>query len=89
MRRSERRPRRKGLSTLGYLGLIVGLAAATYATAQSGPASTPTQTPTQTPGQNPGQNPGATPPAKPKPPKPFSPTERINVEQAVDFPYDI
>ncbi len=31
---------------------------------------------------------GAQPPPDPSPPS-FAPTERIDVEQAVDFPYDI
>ena len=80
MKKSDRpdrqRKKRSRLSTTGYLGLIVGLTAVTLATA-TGPGGAPPKT--------------ATPPAPPavSAPPPFAPTERIDVEQAVDFPYDI
>lgn len=79
MKRSERRTRRPRLSAVGYLGLIVGLAAATYATV---PSPSPSTTPSSTGG-------AAPPNPAPKSTQPFTPTERIPVEQAVAFPYDI
>ncbi len=62
--------RRTRLGAGGWLGLLVGAAAAAFHLAY-GPAERPAA-------------------AQEEPaPKSFAPTERIDVEQAVDFPYDI
>ena len=60
------------LTARGYLGLLVGLAAAVFGLV-TGPAGAPATAQER---------------QDPAPPT-FVPTERIDVEQAVNFPYDI
>jgi len=65
----------------GYLGLLVGVSAAVFYLAYDG-ASAPASAQDQTQ-----QEPKTT--TAPAPPPTQKPSERIDVEQAVSFPYDI
>jgi hypothetical protein len=60
------------LTAKGYLGLLVGLAAAAFGLV-AGPAGAPAKAQER----------------EETPPPAFVPTEKIDVEQAVAFPYDI
>jgi hypothetical protein len=61
------------LTSKGYVGLLVGLAAAAALPLVGGGTAAP----------------APEPPAEEAPPPSFKPSEQIDVEYSVDFPYDI
>ena len=67
----------------GYLGLLVGLSAAVFYLAYHGASTRATA---QEQDQRPPEAETSQPPV---PPPTRAPSERIDVEQAVPFPYDI
>ena len=73
--RADRGRRTRRIGPAGWAGLLIGLAAAAPADRRRTRRHRPRTGPPQPPPTG--------------PPPPFTPTEHIDVEQAIDFPYDI